>query len=302
MSSSTPLPALDSLRCFVEAARRPSFRAAARAVALTPAALGQHVRRLEDQLGVVLFQRTTRRVVLTEAGHALVPAAERALHAAAECSRAARGELGPAPMDLVVGTRHELGVSFIIPMLPRLRERYPGVTFHLYFGSGPDLDVRVRYGEIDCAISSRRITDPKLDSLRLHEEKYVFVGSRRLLARQPLATPAQAKRHTLIDAADELPLFRYYRDAPGGPDSLQFARLVRMGTIAAIRALVLQGDGVAVLPRYLIEADLESGRLQRVLPNVTPLSDWFRLFFRADDPRRAFYQALAESLLKEPLR
>src|SRR6185503_2312765 len=114
--SSVELPPPDSLRCFVEAARLLSFRATGRAVGLTPAAVGQRIRQLEDQFGVKLFHRTTRTVVLTEAGLALLPYAERALTAGAECARAARGDLGPPAMDLILGTRHELGLSFVVPM------------------------------------------------------------------------------------------------------------------------------------------------------------------------------------------
>ena len=58
----TILPSLDNLRCFVAAAQSSSFRAAARVVALTPAALGQRIKQLEEQIGVPLFERTTRRV------------------------------------------------------------------------------------------------------------------------------------------------------------------------------------------------------------------------------------------------
>jgi LysR family glycine cleavage system transcriptional activator len=104
------------------------------------------------------------------------------------------------------------------------------------------------------------------------------------------------------DTTDEVPLFRYFRDAPGGADSLEFGSLMRMGTIAAMRALVLTGDGVAVLPRYLVERDLASRRLCRIFPDVKPLSDWFRLFFRADDARRGFYEALASTLRSQRLR
>src|SRR4051812_44676600 len=102
------LPDIDSLRCFVAAARQLNFRGASRAVALTPAALGQRIRQLEEQLEVQLFHRTTRSVVLTEAGLALLPTAERCLNSAGDCVRAARGEVGPPPMELVLGTRHEL--------------------------------------------------------------------------------------------------------------------------------------------------------------------------------------------------
>ena len=144
------LPDLDSLRCFVEAARYLNFRAAAGAVGLTPAALGQRIRQLEEQYGVQLFYRTTRRVEPTEAGLALLPAAQRALEVAWECGQAARGDLGPVPIDLRLGTRHELGLSWVLPMLPKLAERHPAITFHLYFGEGHDLELRVRTQEIDC--------------------------------------------------------------------------------------------------------------------------------------------------------
>src|SRR6266496_3763034 len=131
-SVSAPPPSLESLRCFVEAARLLNFRAAARAVALTPAALGQRIAQLEGQIGKALFHRTTRRVTLSEAGLALLAHAQQALEAADACLRAGRGETGPPPQDLVLGTRHELGMSWIVPMLPLLRRRHPQLTVHVY--------------------------------------------------------------------------------------------------------------------------------------------------------------------------
>src|SRR3954471_14359440 len=90
---SAPPPSLESLRCFVEAARLLNFRAAARVVALTPAALGERIRGLEELMGDTLFHRTTRKVVLTQAGLDLVPWAERALEAGRDCLRAGRGQM-----------------------------------------------------------------------------------------------------------------------------------------------------------------------------------------------------------------
>jgi LysR family transcriptional regulator, glycine cleavage system transcriptional activator len=296
------LPPPDSLRCFVEAARLLSFRATGRAVGLTPAAVGQRIQKLEELLGVRLFHRTTRTVVLTEAGIAVLPYAERALRAGAECARAARGELGPPAIELILGTRHELGLSFIVPMLPKLRAAHPGVTLHLYFGSGPDLLIRVRTLEIDCAVTSSRLADPKLGAVRLHEETYVFVGERKLLAKKPLRRPEDARRHVLIDTSEALPLFRYWRDAPGAADSLEFGSILKMGTIAAIRELVLRGEGVAVLPEYFVKDELIRGRLVRLFPRIKALSDHFRLVHRADDPRAAVYVALARTLSSLPLQ
>lgn len=295
------LPSIDSLRCFDAAARLLRFRAAARAVHLTPAALGQRIRQLEDDLGVKLFERTTRSVRLTAAGLALVPHARACLEAAEACVRSARGEVGPAPMEIVMGTRHELGLSWLTPALPALAEAHPQITVHLYFGSGPDLLLRVRTLEIDCCVTSTRLTDPQLDAIQLHPERYVFVGSPKLLAKRPLTRPEHAAGHTLVDAGPDLPLFGYWRDAPGGGDRLRFARHLRLGTIAAILQMVQHGEGVAVLPEYLVAEDLKKKRLRKIFPDVTPLIDHFRLVFRRDDPRRSVYEALAATLRQRPL-
>lgn len=293
------LPSLDSLRCFVAAARLLRFRAAAKSLALTPAAFGQRVKQLEEALGAPLFERTTRKVTLTGAGLRLLPAAERAISAAADCARAVRGGAGLPEAEITLGTRHELGISWIVPQLDRIAKRYPTLSVHLYFGSGPDLVLRVRTMEIDCAVTSARFTDPKIAEIRLHREDYAFVGAPSLLARTPLRRPEDAEAHTLLDISAELPLFRYLRDA--GAD-LRFGRVARLGTIAAIRARALEGAGVAVLPRYFVERDIKKKALVRALPKVTPAHDHFRLIFRGDDPRRVVYEGLAALFAEEELR
>ncbi len=295
------LPELEDLRCFLLAARSLNFRKASRAAALTPAAFGQRIKRLEERAGARLFQRTTRSVHLTEAGRRLAPVAERCLGEAAECVRAVRGDATPPPMELVVGSRHELGMSWVLPQFDALAERFPWLSLHLYVGSGSDLVLRVRTMEIDCAITSTRFTDPKLDAVRLHRESYVLCGERSLLARLPFRRPADAASHTLLDISSELPLFRYVRDAAAWGDGATFARIVRLGTIDAIRARVLAGAGVAVLPEYFVKEDLERGTLRRVLPSARPEHDFFRLVFRGDDPRRAVFEELARALREVPL-
>ena len=292
------LPSIDSLRCFVAAAKLLNFRAAARSVALTPAAFGQRIRQLEEQVGVALFARTTRSVRLTEAGLGMLPNAEKCLLFAGQCT-----QVGPAQtaVDIVLGTRHELGLSWVMPQIDEL-SRAHNLQLHLYFGSGSDLLLRVRTLDIDCAVTSTRFTDPKLDSVRLHREDYVFVGAKELLTRQPLSRVEHAQDHTLIDIDAQLSLFRYWRDAPLGGDRLRFGRIVRFGTIEAMRRRVASGAGIAVLPAYLVRRELKSGALKKVFPSVVPTHDWFRLVFRADDARRSIYEAMAASMLQRPLR
>ena len=204
-------------------------------------------------------------------------------------------------MDVVIGTRHELGLSWVLPQIDRLKEQFPSIDIHLYFGSGPDLVSRVRLLQLDCAITSTRLGDPKLDAIRLHREDYVFVGAPGLLDRVPLAKSEDAAKHTLIEVSEDLPLFRYWRDAPKGTP-LAFARLARFGTIEAIRQRILAGAGVGVVPKYLVQDDLDGRRLRIVLPKVVALHDYFRLVIRADDPRRSILEALARSMAQTPLQ
>ena len=296
------LPSVECLECFVAAARALHFRKAARAVALTPAAFGQRIKQLEDQIGERLFSRTTRSVVLTDAGLKLLPVAERALQTMAECAAVVKGTGLPAA-EITIGTRQELGISWLVPQLGSLEKTFSSLQIHLYFGSGPDLLLRVRTLEIDCAIASTRFTDPKLDEVILHREDYLFVGAPSLLKRIPFRGATDVRKHTLLDASSELPLFRYFREAPGAREMVfRFSRLVRMGSIAAIRERCLEGAGVAVLPAYYVENDLNEKNLQRIMPEIELQHDHFRLVFRTDDPRRPIYEALASVLRESQLK
>lgn len=294
------LPSLDSLACFLLAARLKNFGKAAKLAALTPAAFGQRIKQLESQLGAPLFYRTTRRVALTEAGARALPWAERCVDCARQLTAAAQAGAGPAPLELTIGTRHELGMSWLLPQLAHIQEWRPELTLHLYVGSGDDLLARVRSLSIDCAVTSSRFSDAKLDSLQLHREDYVFCAARELLRRHPLRTLGDATTHTLLDISEDLPLFRYLKD--GLSDAFpRFGQLVYLGGTDLIRARLLEGAGVAVLPRYMVSQALKTRRLVRLLPKCQPLHDHFRLVFRAQDPRRPIFEGMARVLMQHAL-
>jgi DNA-binding transcriptional LysR family regulator len=147
-----------------------------------------------------------------------------------------------------------------------------------------------------------RVTDLRLEGIPLHKEEYVFVGRPRLLAETPLRRPEHAAAHTLIDSHADLSLFAYLREAYGDRDRLQFGRVLRVGTIDAIRACVLRGMGVAVLPRYFVQRDLARKTLVPILPSIRLKHDHFRLIFRRDDARRSLFEELAARIRAAPLR
>lgn len=295
-------PDLDSLRCLIAAAESPSFRSAARRVALSPAAFSDRIKRLEGQLGVELFHRGPHHLQITPAGRRMLAPAREAIEAAERSVGAARGAGGPTPFRLRLGTRFELGLSWLVPALDDLTAACPERTIDLYFGESDALMDRLRAGRVDALISSVRLTEPGLDYATLHVERYVFCGRPDRLSERPLVEPADARQHRLIDTQPDLPLFRYFRDARSPDEVWAFDGAEHMGTIAAVRARVLAGVGVAVLPRYFVGRALDEGRLAAIYPDFEPLTDRFRLVWRAGAPLTEALRALAESLRERPLQ
>jgi DNA-binding transcriptional LysR family regulator len=296
------LPDLESLRCFATAADTLNFRTAAARVALSAAAFSDRIARLEGGLDVRLFERTTRRVALTEAGLRLLPHARAALRSAALGAEAARAGDAETPVTLRLGTRYELGLSWLVPSLSELHRAHPSRRLHLVFGEGDDLLARLRRGEVDAVVTSARLVEAGLETAPLHPEAYVLVGARGYLRRRPLRGAAEAADHHLLDTRPDLPLFRYFRDARPAEEEWRFADVELLGTIAAVRHRVLEGAGVAVLPRYFVAPALEARRLTVLLPETTLPTDWFRLVYAAGDPLSPALRALAAELARRPLQ
>jgi DNA-binding transcriptional LysR family regulator len=297
----TTLPDLESLRCFVQAVTFSSFRTAASKVALSPAAFGARIRRLEDQLGARLFVRTTRRVALTPAGAQLLPKARRCLDEAERCSRAFESS-DPVPFDLRIGTRFEVGMSWIIPALGPLERARPERRLHVYFGDTAYLLQELQRDEVHCMITSARISSPNLVFARLQEEEYVLVGERKLVSDMPLLGPKDARRHFLLDLHADLPLFRYFLDARSPKEEWVFERIQYLGGIAAVRARVLEGAGLAVLPLFFVRRDLAAGRLKRLMPTTKLPHDWLRMVWRQGQVHDVQLRELASELSERPLR
>lgn len=300
-ASGEQLPSLENLRCFLAAARHLHFRLAAEEVHLTPAAFGQRIRQLEAQVNRALFERSTRSVRLTPEGLRLVPLAMQTLHGALRCVQDIRAEDDEElPVHLTLGTRFELGLSWVVPGIVELPEHLAHITIHLYFGSGLDILDRLQRGQLDAVITSAPSAHSDWTSEFLHREDYVFLGAPSLLARLPLDRVEDARHHTLLDINATLPLTRYLNSVV--PRPLNFARVRVCGAGGAILELARAGLGVAVLPLYMAREALSLGQLQPLLPSISPLSDSFRLISRRDTLHARPIAQLAEFFRSFELR
>ncbi|MCB9793789.1 MAG: LysR family transcriptional regulator [Alphaproteobacteria bacterium] len=290
------------LRALLAAEAHRSVTDAAAALGLERPDLAQQLGALELALGERVILRRADEIDLTEAGLRLVPQARRALQELERCVEVVADTGAPAPFELVVGTRYELGMSWLVPTLDALSRLRPERHLHVSFGDTQELLLRLDRGEVDAFISSARLRRADLDTELLHPEHYAFVAAPELARRHPLRGAGDARRHVLVDINGELPLFRYLLEALNDEETWPFAHVERMGTIAAIRDRVLRGAGVAVLPLYFIRDDLDAGRLVPLMSWLALRQDAFRLIWRKGSPQEAELRALGRALAAVELR
>ncbi|MFW5966417.1 MAG: LysR family transcriptional regulator [Persicimonas sp.] len=292
------LPSTDDLRCFLAAAEHLNFRRAAEQMALTPTAFGQRIQKLEEQLDSRLFERTTRSVELTASGRRLRPIAEELVDRARRCTEIVHLE-EEAPARFTLGTRFELGLSWIVPALDALEKVHPNWHIDLYMGSGDDILDQLRGGKVDAVVTSAPVAETRWHAEFLHPEEYVFVAAPELLDERPFEKPGDAADHVLLDTDQSLPLTRYLTSVTG---ELHFDDVWLCGAGAAMHYLAKRGAGVCVLPEYMVRDDLESGELVRLLPDVELLSDSFRLLYRKNSSLQGVLKRFAEYMRERPLQ
>jgi len=197
MRNRNALPALDLLVGFESAARHLSFTKAGEELHLTQSAVSRQIKELEDQLGVVLFQRRHRALALTEAGHQFYAAAAQALSTMRTATDRLRAHAGKKALS--VTTTHSFAALWLIPRLAGFTRDHPGVDVRITADTmvqdleRDGLDLALRHGPASLAGPN---------AIRLFGERVFPVCSPKLLRKKPLAKPADLRNHVLLQYDD----------------------------------------------------------------------------------------------------
>jgi DNA-binding transcriptional LysR family regulator len=246
------LPSLPALRVFEAAARHLSFTKAAQELNVTQAAVSHQVRALEDQLGVALFRRTTRRLALTREGLRLQPAATEAF----EILRRALSDIGRGEQVLAITTTPSFGARWLAPRMGRFAERHPGIE--LSIRHTPAVLELGREG-LDLAIRWGKGRWPGVESELIGPATRIVVGAPDYIRRLALETPADIGRATLLHEDTREDWTEWLLVA--GLDRALARRGIIFDDENALIQAVLDGQGLALMARSLAEGDLAAGRL-----------------------------------------
>lgn len=292
---------LESIRTFLSVADERSFAAAARRMGATPASVTRTVARLEERLGVQLLLRTTRQVSLTAAGAAYAarvrPLAE-AIASAAEDTR----DLHGATSGLIrISAPASLGVRLLPDVLSQFAILYPETRVALNLWDGM---VDILEADFDLAV---RVSGPPSDKSTIWRKicpvpRVIVAAPRHLAARGMPQSPDDLAGHACLGYSETAQPETWHLSRG---DSHR-AHVAKGGFTAnngdLLARLAVNGEGLALLPRFIVAGDLAAGRLVEVLAGWTAPDLWLTLYYPPYDrlpPRVATFSDFFERHVQE---
>lgn len=290
---------VDGMRVFVASVETGSFSAAAARLGMSPKLASKYMGELEAQLGTQLLHRTTRRLGLTAAGEQLMARAADWLNDLDEMTGELRETGRGLSGTLRVSAPVTYGELLVLPLMRRFRAQHHDLVIDLRLS---DRFVDLAAEGIDVAIRIGRLDSSALIARKLGQTSLLLVAAPAHLDHTGRPeTLSDLCRHTCIrdtnmrgDGAWPLTeAGQIHRITVSGPYLVNSARLAR--------DLAVEGEGVALCPDYMVQTDLEAGRLEHVLPQVCgPKLDIHAVYLgrRLARRTRAFLDFVAENLSK----
>jgi DNA-binding transcriptional LysR family regulator len=297
---------LANLESFVRSAEAGSFSAAARRLALTPAAVSRNVAMLERNLGVRLFQRSTRRITLTEAGEQFLRNIGDTLEQLQSAIEQARFDKGEPAGTLRVSLPPTFGATYVLPLLPEFLARYPAIRIDWQFDNR---QVDLIADNFDAAIGAGFDLAPGIVARALAPAHVIAVAAPSLIEGRAMAeTPGDLAALPGIGMRSKRTgRLRSWtmQDAAGGEGLAALQDSLCFDDPAAMIAAALLGLGVTLISVPDALPHLESGALVRVIPGWHADAGAFSLYYSGrtllPGKTRAFIDFVAEAFRQQRL-
>ncbi|WP_416425335.1 LysR substrate-binding domain-containing protein [Pseudomonas sp. App30] len=247
-----------ALTAFVEAAEGNNFSRAAERLNIKASTVSRYIKELEHDLGIALFNRSTRTLHLTEGGQTFLHHARRVL-AELDQARAATSALNQQPRGLLkVSVPPAFSRHHVLPWLGDFLQRYPDIRVELVLD---EARVNLIDAGMDLAIRIGTLPDSGLKARRIADQQWVLCAAKGFAA-PPTAPAALGDFPAILGSRDEVLLRKGDQHA-----TVTLQGALRLNDLDARRLAAEQGLGVALLPLWLAADGLRSGTLQRWLPD-----------------------------------
>jgi DNA-binding transcriptional LysR family regulator len=292
------LPDFEALAIFAKVSELRSFAAASGELALSKATVSKAVSRLEQRLGARLFNRTSRRLALTDAGQKLSMRAARLLADGEAVENEALAQ-SVAPRGLVrLAVPMTFGVKAVAPILPEFLASYPEVSIDLHLS---DATVDLIGEGFDAGLRIARLPDSSLIARRLCAMPRYTVAAPSYLKRNGRPThPMHLAQHKCFGYAYmSTPGLWHYTNASGEQASVRPAGQLRVNNGEALMPALIAGLGIADLPEFLVGEAIASGEVEVILKSWKQPEGAVHLVTPPGGPRPARVEALADFLASQ---
>ena len=261
---------LTRMRAFIAVVENEGFSAAARKTGRSKALLSKYVRELEDELGVLLINRTTRQIALTGAGEVYLARASAILADLESLNEEAREATGEAKGRIRVSAARTFGDAELGHSLVDFAVAHPDISLDIHLD---DNFVDLVEDGFDVAIRMTRLSDSAMIARRLASLDFSLCASPALIARlgRPTHPSELANFPAVIDSNSRMFSNWSFRD-PGTrePFPVPVSGQFTANSPVTVRAAVRAGLGFAMIPEFVVRADLAAGRLVTVLDEFMP--------------------------------
>ena len=292
---------LSQLEVFLAVARERRFSRAAEKLYRTQSAVSQTIRKLEDELGEALFDRSSRDGVLTDAGKVLYDYAEKLINLRSEAAESLT-ELRELQKGKLVIAANEFTVLYLLPVLAEFRRLHPMIKIKVERALGSHIPDDVLRYSAEFGVLSYEPQEPSLHSMVVYLDELVFV----VPPKHPLASTPQVSIRQL--GAESF--VAHIVSSPYREKVIQLFKThktplhmdVELPTLQAIKQFVAMENGVALVPGISVETEIARGELVRIRVRDLQLTRKLRLIYRKDanlsHAARAFLK-VAEAVARE---
>jgi DNA-binding transcriptional LysR family regulator len=260
----------EAMSMFLNAIEKGSLSAAARDMRVPVPTLSRKVADLEAQLGTQLLTRTTRKLILTDAGIAYAASARRILEQVDEAERQAAGEFTTPRGELVVTAPVLFGRLHVLPVIADFLAQFPEVNVRLMLG---DRNVNLVDDQIDMAVRIGKLADSGMIATRVGSMRRVVCGSPELLERHGVPrTPEELSRMPCVASIGVQTLASaWHFRLPGTGTEIEVPIFPRLATTAeAAVDAAIRGVGFVCLRHYQVVDAVKCGKLRIVLKKYEP--------------------------------
>jgi len=260
------------LQFFLAAADHGSFAAVAKNLGASPSTISKAMSRLEDDLGIQLFYRNTRRLTLTQGGHVYAETVRKITDELSACEHSIKHVNDEARGHLKISLPVSYGRLYVRPWMKQFNELYPDITFELSY-SDHYIDL-IEQG-IDICIRSGTIQDNRLTARKLSPIDFVTCASTEYLKKhpnlqEPIDTAKKFSQHKCIQfrfgQTGKIMPYKFYKDGVLQDYFSENSLIVDDGE--AMSELCADSFGITQMPHFIARNWLKSGALQMVGPTV----------------------------------